>query len=160
MAKKRAADVAGKLSAILWTALGYLAKKRTNRDLLDPETRVDVIIEGKVGRSKICEHVVGVLRVAPDSQRASSAACDTVHLVGLLLAEMPSEEARAKFKKTVSEFHAENKRLPDLPKNVDGEGFDDWLRATKDFMSLLRSHEMTDVAGAITFEVSAETTTE
>lgn len=158
MAKKRAADVAGKLSSILWTALGYLAKKRSNRELLDPETRVDVIIEGKVGRSKICEHVVGVLRVAPDSQRASTSACDNVHLVGLLLAAMPSEEARARFKKSVAEFHAENKRLPDLPKNAEGEGFDEWLKSTKEFMSLLRSHEMTNVAGAITFEVSAETT--
>jgi hypothetical protein len=158
MAKKKPADVAGKLSAILWTALGYLAKKRTKRELLDAETRVDVVIEGKVGRSKICEHVVGVLRVAEDSQRASSKACDTVHLIGLLLAEMPSEEARAKFKKTVAEFHAENKRLPDLPKNAGGDGFDEWTKSTEQFLALLRSHEMTDVAGSITFEVSAETT--
>lgn len=159
MAKKRSAEVAGKLSAILWTALGYLAKKRTNRDLLDPETRVDVVIEGKVGRSKICEHVVGVLRVAPDSQRASTSACDAVHLIGLLLAEMPNEEARAKFKRVVAEFHAENKRLPSLPPNADGSpGFDQWIQSTKEFMSLLRSHEMADVAGAITFEISAETT--
>lgn len=158
MAKKRDATAAGKLSAQLWAALGYLAGKRKNRDLIDDKpTRVDVLIEGKVGRSRVCEHVVGVLQLGKPGQRASSAACDMVHLIGLLLAELPD---RDKFKKTVAEFHAKNKRLPDLPKNADdSDGFDQWIKSTEQFLALLRSHGMKAVAGAITFEVSAETTT-
>lgn len=154
---KRDATAAGKLSAQLWAALGYLAGKRKNRDLIDAKpTRVDVIIEGKVGRSKICEHVVGVLALGQPGQRAATEACDLVHLVALLLAELPD---RDKFKKVVAEFHAENKRLPGLPPNPDGsDGCDQWIANTEQWLSLLRSHRMKPVAGAITFEVSAETT--
>ena len=80
------------------------------------------------------------------------------HLVGLLLSQLPN---RDEFKKTIAEFHAENKRLPDLPKNADGsDGFDQWLGSTKQWLALMRSHSMTDVAGAITFQVSTETTAE
>jgi hypothetical protein len=145
---KRDATAAGKLSAQLWAALGYLAGKRKNRDLIDTKpTRVDVIIEGKIGRSKICEHVVGVLSLGQATQRASTEAADTNHLVALLLRVCPDEAAA---KKSIAEYHAKHKRLPDA---TEAE-----IEAAKQFLALLRSHVVKPVAGAITFEVSAETT--
>lgn len=146
MAKKRDEATAGKLSAQLWTALGYLAKKRTKRELLDDSTKIDVLIEGKVGRSKICEHVVGVLEVAADSQRASSEACDATHLIALLLRNALDA---ATLKKQIADYHAKNKSLPECTAAE--------LADAKQFQQLLRSHEMKPVAGAITFEVPAET---
>jgi hypothetical protein len=147
VAKKRDETTAGKLSAQLWSALGYLAKKRTKRELLDASTKIDVIIEGKVGRSKICEHVVGVLEVAADSQRASTEACDATHLIALLLRVIsPNAD---KVKKSIADYHAEHKVLP--------EASADELANAKQFQQLLRSHVIKPVAGAITFEVSAET---
>ena len=145
---KRDATAAGKLSAQLWAALGYLAGKRKNRDLIDPKpTRVDVIIEGKVGRSKICEHVVGVLALGQPGQRASTEAANVPHLVALLLRTCADE---AQVKKSIAEYHAKHK---DLPEATEAE-----IEAAERFLALLRSHVTKPVAGSITFEVSAETT--
>ncbi len=144
---KRTAHAAGKLSAHLWAALGYLASKRKARDLLDASTRIDVVIEGKVGRSKICEHVVGLLELGQPTQRAASEACDVDHVVALLLRVCPDD---AQVKKSIAEFHAANKRLPDATAEE--------IKAAKQWLALLRSHQMKPVAGAITFEVLAETT--
>lgn len=146
MAKRTEAE-AGKLSAILWAGLGYLAKKREKRDLIPPgDTRVDVLIEGRVGRSKICEHVVGRLHLAAPTQSASSSAADAAHVVALLLAAVPEA---AELQQSIAKFHAANKTLPSIDPAA--------IEAARAWLSLLRSHVPTTKAGALTFEVSKET---
>ena len=108
---------------------------------------MDVVIEGKVGRSKICEHVVGVLELGKPGQRGSNEAADVDHVVALLLRVCPDEAAA---RKSIAEDHAKNKRLPYATKAE--------IESAKQFLALLRSHVISPVAGAVTFQVSAETT--
>jgi hypothetical protein len=144
---KRDAATAGKLSAQLWAALSYLGKKRADRDQIPlGSTSVDVLIEGRIGRAKISEHVVGRLDVGGPTQAAASEAADADHLIAILLDAIPDAADR---QQAIAKFHAANKFLPSIdPAKVE---------AAKAWRALLRSHTTKTKAGAITFEVSAET---
>lgn len=142
---KRPADTAAQLSAILWGALGYLAKKRANKSLLTigDASKVDVLIEGKIGRKTISERVCGSLKLNADGSRASMESADPVHVVALLLAKLPDDNAR---EAAIADIIAEKERKKRLPA-ITAEQLDH----AKQFLLRLRSSTTTKVSGALVF---------
>jgi uncharacterized low-complexity protein len=150
---KRPADTAAQLSAILWSALGYLAKKRANKSLLTvgPATKVDVLIEGKVGRKKISERVCGELKLNADTSRAETAAADASHVVALLLLKLPDETARAQAIADIIAAKESKKGLPAVtPEQLDNAA---------QFLTRLRSSTTKKVSGSQVFTLAAKAAT-
>lgn len=144
---KRPADTAAQLSAILWGALGYLAKKRANKSLLSvgPETKVDVLIEGKIGRKTISERVCGSLKLNADGSRASQSAADPVQVVALILAKFPDDASRESVIAELVKAKESKKGLPVVAP--------DELDRAEQFLKRLRSSTTTKVAGAVVFSL-------
>lgn len=145
---KRPADTAAKLSTILWAALGYLAKKRTDKTLIPvgKGTKVNVTIEGTVGRAKICERLSGVLELSPDGSRAKACDAPAAQVVALLLRSLPDDAARAK---ATAAIVAEKERTKQLPNVTAAE-----LDHAKQFLTRLRSSTTQKVAGALVFALA------
>jgi hypothetical protein len=144
----RSADSAAKLASILWGALGYLAKKRTKRNLITvgEETKVDVMITGTVGRCKIEEHVTGTLKLSPD-QTTSTSTIDSDAIVAILLQHVPN---KAFVMKQITETKETTKSLPVVTTEQRAEA--------KQFLTRLRSSTSKTKAGAMAFAIAGEAT--
>lgn len=142
----RSADTAAKLTSILWAALGYLAKKRTKRDLITvgDDTKVDVTITGTVGRSKIEEHVTGMLTLSPDQTTATSS-IDIDAVVAVLLEHVPN---KAFICKKIIETKEQTKALPVVTAEQRTEA--------KQLLTRLRSSTPAVKAGAMAFAIAGE----
>lgn len=149
MPKKRAADTAAKLSAVLWGALGYLAKKRSDNTLLDAgqETKIDVTITGKIGRKAICERVAGKLSLGQDSQRASQKSAPPAHVAALLLAALPDDRTRATVMEAIVTDKERTSRLPPVTTEQ--------LDQADQFLKRLRSSTITRTGGSLVFQLAA-----
>jgi hypothetical protein len=130
-----------KLTAILWAALGYFAKKSVNRDdiPISESTRVDVTIEGKIGRSKISERLCCDLVRNPDTSRASSSGAPMPELIAYLFDQF-DETRRYQIQQDVLDYWEAGATVP-----VPAEA----VTATKNWLSQLRTKSEQPVAGAI-----------
>lgn len=127
----------------LWHALGYRAKKETNRDALAAgETPVKVTIAGQVGKQKVREKLEGMLSVSPDQVKASSSAAEANAVVALLLEALPKTR-RAKF---AADLAAEFKRRGELP-----TASPDAIAEAKQLLIALRSQSSETSRGAVRF---------
>ncbi|QDV26920.1 hypothetical protein [Aureliella helgolandensis] len=144
---KRSADTAANLSTILWAALGFLAKKRTDKSLLPVETptKVDVTIEGKIGRKQICERVIGYLNLGTDGQRSATSAADPVRVTALLLAQVPTEK-RAEVIAGIIAVKESTSQLPSVHET--------YIEQADQFLKRLRSSTMATVKGSVTFALN------
>jgi hypothetical protein len=92
MAKKNQ----GLQEAILWGALGYLAGKRSNRDLLADgcSHHVTIDIVGKIDRSKVDTEVNGFLEVGHPQPSSSSEYLPMETVIAVILQELdaPAQE--------------------------------------------------------------------
>jgi FtsZ-binding cell division protein ZapB len=141
---KRSADASAKLSSLLWSALGYLSKKRVKRDLITAgeSTKVDVLISGTIGRSKIEERVNGSLTLSEDQTTATST-LDTDAIVALLLAKLDSKAA---VMQEVTSVKESTKALPAVS--------DEQREEAKQWLARLRSSKMQTKAGAMVFAIA------
>lgn len=143
----RAADKELKLSSHLWAALGYLAKKRTDRELITEgsSTVIDVAITGKVGRSSITQVIAGKLQLGKSSMRASSEAAPTNQVVALCLQALPDDQARAKFIERTIQAKEKAGVLPAVPEPL--------IKTVEAFLTRLRSSSESKKAGDLRFDL-------
>lgn len=142
----RTADAAAILNSKLWCSLGYLAGKRSDRDLLEPgDYRSRIGISAVIDGKKVSDELVGSLVLGQPSQRASSSAAPVDHVVACVLAALPDEEARHKFMQRVESYFLEHGCLVPIP--------DSAIETAKLWLARLRSHRTTTVSGTLTFQI-------
>lgn len=139
---KRDTSTQLKLTAILWAALGYFAKKSVNRDdiPISESTRVDVMIEGKIGRSKICERLCCDLVRNPDTSRAASSAAPMPELLAYVFDQI-DEKRRYEIQQDLLDYWEAGATVPSVPAES--------VTAVKNWLSQLRTKGEQPVAGAI-----------
>lgn len=126
----------------VWAALGYLAKKRTARELLIPGTsKISVNIQATInGRQKYSDSILGGLVVAPDGETTKSESPKIEQVVAMLLDFMPEPmqaEAMASIKGRWDSYRA----LPDVTV-ASAERAKAWLDSLKHSSKVAKSGDL------------------
>lgn len=102
-----AACTAADRLAICWSALGKVAGKRSNRDLLTDGAAypVDLEISGKIGRGCVSDRVVGTLHVGEEQRSSTSSACDQAELLACVAAALTKPQRDRLFTALAEGFH-------------------------------------------------------
>lgn len=142
----RTANAAAVINSKLWCALGYLAGKRSDRELIEPgayKTRLN--ISGLIDGKKVADDIAGQLMLGQPSTRASSTAAPVDHVVAMVLAALPDEEARHKLMLRAELHFAEHQCLIPVPEAS--------IETAKLWLARLRSHKTASVSGSLTFQL-------
>lgn len=141
-ADSKAEKTASRLS-ILWAALGYFAKKRTVRELIPvgEDTKVDVTIEGKIGRAKVSERLVCTLRQSPEQTAAAIKAASLANVVAYLLSRFETADRYAIAGELAAAW-SKSQTVPDVDEAIAAE--------TKKLLEGLRTKQTTTKAGNLT----------
>jgi hypothetical protein len=130
--------------SIVWAAIAYVGKKRSQRDLLPVgDTRLSIEIIARVGRAKFLSTLNGKLHVSPDGKAASESGASMVEVATALLAAMPDDETRTAVMESLTAHFEAKGSLPASP--------DPLTKQTKAWLSRLRSTTSEFKHGAVTF---------
>ena len=143
----RSQEQAARRSAILWAALGYFAKKRTEREHLpEPggDTMVDLTIEGKIGRAKVSENLRCKLSVGAPQPRADVAAAKPVDVIAYLLSRFEDED-RAEIAAELKNGWTDAETVPRVCETIATEA--------QNLMAELRTNRTKTVAGSVTAQL-------
>jgi hypothetical protein len=136
-------DAATKES-IVWAAIAYVGKKRSQRDLLPVgDTRLSIEIIARVGRSKFLSTLAGNLHVSPDGKAASESGASMLEVATALLASMNDDATRTAVMESLTKHFESKGSLPQVP--------DPLTKQTKAWLSRLRSTSSEFKHGAVTF---------
>ncbi len=136
-------DAATKES-IVWAAIAYVGKKRSQRELLPVgDTRLSIEIIARVGRSKFLSTLNGNLHVSPDSKAASESGASVADVAAALLASMPDDETRTAVMNAITTHFETKGSLPESPEAI--------TKQTTAWLARLRSTTSSVKHGAVTF---------
>ena len=137
-----------KFSSYLWAVLGCMAKKRTDRSLIDVGSKkVDLTIVGKIGSARIDEHVAGTLQLGGQQMKAKSTAAPSAEVLAFVLSQLPDSKRFSVMQKLKNTW-ASKKSVPKVS--------DDEVKAAKQLLSELRASTKQTVAGNLTFAIEGE----
>lgn len=129
--------------AIVWAAVGIIGKKEFRREEigLGPH-KVDLSIDALVdGKKKFQADFTALLTVGVDYERSTSSACDTDHLVGLLLAKFSEKDREKLLTELPAQFVKLKNKLPPVDANI--------VESAKLLLSKLRSHSKQTAKGSV-----------
>jgi len=134
--------------AATWHALLCVAKNQANRKHLrdGARYRCDLQLRGRVGGRDIDEVIAGSLVVSGPQEKSSSSAVNTAHLVAWLWQQIPSTR-RPDLRDALLEHFGQHEEPP----AVDNRD----LEETKLLLKQLRSTNVKQVQGIVTFELDA-----